>query len=150
MRAKTCPRQEIISLRSGPINIEYAGQITPTTQQNWRVIWRTRVKTWLSMFLIFMSLVKNDACACSFCNSGGGGVEDQNMAKSLTTQPFNAPSQAVLELIEPSDKVAWLSEARYSYETKLRELKHQFESKAADLREEYLSIMLQIHKLPER
>ena len=79
----------------------------------------------------------------------GGGVEDQNMTKSRT-QPFNVPSQAVLELIEPSDKVAWLSEARYSYETNLRELEHQFESKAADLREEYLSIMLQIHKLPER
>ena len=56
----------------------------------------------------------------------------------------------MLELIEPSDKVGWLSEARYSYETNLRELKHQFECKAADLREEYLSIMLQIHKLPER
>jgi hypothetical protein len=56
----------------------------------------------------------------------------------------------VLELIEPSDKVGWLSEARYSYETNLRELEHQFECKAADLREEYLSIMLQIHKLPER
>jgi hypothetical protein len=56
----------------------------------------------------------------------------------------------VPELIEPSDKVAWLSEARYSYETSLRELEHQFESKAADLREEYLSIMLQIHKLPVR
>jgi hypothetical protein len=97
-----------------------------------------------------MSVVKNDACACSFCNSGGGGVEDENMAKSRTTQPFNVPSQAVLELIEPSDKVAWLSEARYSYETNLRELEHQFESKAADLREEYLSIALQIHKLPER
>jgi len=77
------------------------------------------------------------------------GVEDQNMTKSRTP-PFNAPSQAVLELIEPSDKVAWLSEARYSYETNLRELEHQFESKAADLREEYLSIMLQIHKLPVR
>ena len=71
------------------------------------------------------------------------------MTKSRT-QPFNVPSQAVLDLIEPSDKVAWLSEARYSYETNLRELEHQFESKAADLREEYLSIMLQIHKLPER
>jgi|SRR5664279_2393242 hypothetical protein len=80
----------------------------------------------------------------------GGGVEDENMANSCTTQPFNVPSQAVLELIEPSDKVAWLSEARYSYETILRELEHQFESKAADLREEYLSIALQIHKLPER
>jgi hypothetical protein len=29
-------------------------------------------------------------------------------------------------------------------------VEHQFESKATDLREEYLSIMLQIHKLPER
>ena len=72
------------------------------------------------------------------------------MAKSPTRQTFGVPSQAVLELIESSDKVAWLSEARYSYETNLRELEHQFESKAADLREEYLSIMLQIHKLPER
>jgi hypothetical protein len=98
----------------------------------------------------FMSVVKNDACACSFCNSGGWSVEDKNMAISRTTQTCNVPSQAVLELIEPSDKVAWLSEARYSYETILRELEHQFESKAADLREEYLSIALQIHKLPER
>jgi hypothetical protein len=79
----------------------------------------------------------------------GGGVEDQNMAKSRT-QPFNVPSGTVLELIDPSDKVAWLLEARYSYETNLRELEHQFESKAAGLREKYLSIMLQIHKLPER
>jgi hypothetical protein len=101
------------------------------------------------MFFDFMSVVKNDACACSFCNSGGGGVEDQNMTKSRT-QPFDVPSQAVLELIEPSDKVEWLSQANYSFETKLRELEHQFESKAADLREDYLSVMLQIHKLPER
>ena len=92
-----------------------------------------------------MSVVKNNACACSFCNSGGGGVEDQNM-----TQPFNVPSQAVPELIEPSDKVAWLSEAGYSYETKLRELERQFESKAAELRDEYLAIVLQIHESPER
>jgi len=81
-----------------------------------------------------------------FATEEGGGVEDQNMTKSR----FNVPSQAVLELIEPSDKVEWLSEAKHSYETNLRELEHQFESKAADLREEYLSIMLQIHKLPER
>jgi hypothetical protein len=80
-----------------------------------------------------------------FATVEGEASEDQNM-----TQPFNVPSQAVPELIEPSDKVAWLSEARSSYETNLRELEHQFESKAADLREEYLSIMLQIHKLPER
>lgn len=72
------------------------------------------------------------------------------MALSRTIQSFNVPSHVVLKLLEPSDKVAWLSEVRYSYETILRELEHQFESKAADLREEYLSIALQIHKLPER
>jgi hypothetical protein len=72
------------------------------------------------------------------------------MAKSITRQPFEVPSQAVLELIEASDKVAWLSEAGYSYETKLRELERQFESKAAELRDEYLAIVLQIQESPER
>jgi hypothetical protein len=72
------------------------------------------------------------------------------MAKSGATQPFIAPTQAVPDLVEPSDKVAWLSEARHSYETNLRELEHQFETKAADLREEYLAVMLQIHELSER
>jgi hypothetical protein len=72
------------------------------------------------------------------------------MAKSLARPPFSAPSQAMLKLIEPSDKVAWLSEARYFYETKLRELEHQFESKVAELREEYLAAILQIHKSPEQ
>ncbi len=43
-----------------------------------------------------------------------------------------------------------LSEAGYSYETKLRELEHQFESKAAELRQEYLAVVLQIHESPER
>lgn len=45
----------------------------------------------------------------------------------------------MLKLIESSDKVARLSEAGYAYETKLRELEHQFESKAAELREAYLA-----------
>ena len=54
----------------------------------------------------------------------------------------------MLELIETSDKVARLSEAGYGYETRVRELEHQFE--AAELREEYLSIVLQIHESPER
>ena len=72
------------------------------------------------------------------------------MAKSLTRQTFGVSSQAVLELIDPSDKVAWLSEAGYSYETKLRELERQFESKADELRDEYLAIVLQIHESPER
>ena len=51
----------------------------------------------------------------------------------------------MLELIEVSDKVAWLSEPG-SYETKLRELERQFESKAAELRDEYLAIVLQIRR----
>jgi hypothetical protein len=72
------------------------------------------------------------------------------MAKSLTRQTFGVPPKAVLELIESSDKVAWLSEAGYSYETKLRELEHQFESKAAELRQEYLAIILQIYESPGR
>jgi hypothetical protein len=78
-------------------------------------------------------------------NEGGGGAEEQTMAKT-----FGVPSQALPDYIESSDKAAWLSEAKYSYETKLRELEHQFESKAAELRGEYLAIILQIHKLPER
>jgi hypothetical protein len=72
------------------------------------------------------------------------------MAKSLTRQTFGVPPYAVLELIDSSDEVAWLSEAGYSYETKLRELEHQFESNAAELRQEYLAIILQIYELPGR
>jgi hypothetical protein len=67
------------------------------------------------------------------------------MTKSLTRQ---SSSQAVLELIE--DKVASLSEAGYYYEMKLRELDHQFESRAAELREEYLAAVLEIHEAPDR
>ena len=62
------------------------------------------------------------------------------MSKSLTRRTFG-----VLE-----HKSARVSEAKNAYKAKLRELEQQFESKAADLREEYLSIALQIHKLPER
>ena len=72
------------------------------------------------------------------------------MGKSVTRQTFWVPPQAMLELIEASDKVAWLSEAGYSYETKLRELERQFESNAAELRDESLAIVLQIHETPER
>jgi hypothetical protein len=84
------------------------------------------------------------------CTSQEAEAPTSNMAKSLTTQTFGVPSHGVLELIETSDKVAWLSEAGYRYETSVRELEHQFESKAAELREEYLSIVLQIHESPER
>jgi hypothetical protein len=80
----------------------------------------------------------------------GCGTEEQNMARSLTSQSFGVPFQALLDNTELSDKAACLSEAKYSYETKLSELQHQFESKASELRAEYLGIILQIHKLPER
>jgi hypothetical protein len=106
-----------------------------------------------------MSVVKNDRCVCSFCNSSesgvgcssqNGGIEEQNMAKYLTRQPFDVPSQAVLQLNESSDRVAWLSAARHLYKTKRSELEHQFESKAAELHEEYLAIILQIHESLEQ
>jgi hypothetical protein len=44
-----------------------------------------------------------------------------------------------------SDKVARLSEAGYTYETKLRALEHQFEVHASDLQEEYIAEVLEIH-----
>jgi hypothetical protein len=83
------------------------------------------------------------------CTSQEAEASRSNMATSLTAG-FGVPSHGVLELIETSDKVARLSEAGYGYETRVRELEHQFESKAAELREEYLSIVLQIHESPER
>ena len=49
----------------------------------------------------------------------------------------------MLKLIESSDKVARLSEAGHAYETKLRELEHQFESKAAELREAGIAVGLE-------
>jgi hypothetical protein len=76
------------------------------------------------------------------CAARGGGIEVQNMAQS-TRQTFGVPSQGVL--IESSDTVVRLSEARYAYETRLRELEQQFEVKAAKVREEYLAAVLEIH-----
>ena len=64
------------------------------------------------------------------------------MAQS-TRQTFGVLSQGVL--IESSDKIVRLSDARYTYETRLGELKQQFEVKAAKAREEYLAALLEIH-----
>jgi hypothetical protein len=72
------------------------------------------------------------------------------MAESLVIQTFAVPSHGVPELIETSDKVARLSEAGHACEARLRELEHHFESKASELGEEYLAIVLQIHESPER
>ena len=48
-------------------------------------------------------------------------------------------------LIESSDKLVRLSEARYAYETRLWEPEQLFEVKAAKVREEYLAAVLEIH-----
>jgi hypothetical protein len=64
--------------------------------------------------------------------------------------PFSVISQVVPDFIESSDNVARLSEATYFYETKLRELEHNFESHAAELREEYLAVISQIHELEHK
>ena len=60
-----------------------------------------------------------------------------------TRQTFGVPSQGAL--IQSSDKVVRLSEAKYAYETRLWELEQQFEVKAAKVREEYLAAVLEIH-----
>ena len=64
------------------------------------------------------------------------------MAQS-TRQTFGVPSQGML--LESSDKVVRLSEARQTYEARLGELEQQFEVKAAKVREEYLAAVLEIH-----
>ena len=75
------------------------------------------------------------------CAARGAGIEVQNMAQS-TRQTFGVPSQGVL--IESSDKLVRLSEARYAYETRLWEPEQLFEVKAAKVREEYLAAVLEI------
>jgi hypothetical protein len=67
-------------------------------------------------------------------------VQDRALS---TRQTCGVPSQGVL--IEASDKVVRLSEARHAYETRLWELEQQFEVKAAKVREEYLAAVLEIH-----
>ena len=49
----------------------------------------------------------------------------QNIVQS-TRKTFGVPSQGVL--IESSDKIVRLSDARYTYETRLGELKQQFQN----------------------
>ena len=71
------------------------------------------------------------------CAARGGGIPQS------TRQTFGVPSQGVL--IESSDKVVRLSEARYACETRLWELEQQFEVRAAKVREEYLAAVLKIH-----
>ena len=51
----------------------------------------------------------------------------------------------MLGLIEISDKIARLSEAGHAFETKRRKLEHQFDVTNSELREEYLTAVLEIH-----
>ena len=46
---------------------------------------------------------------------------------------------------EISDKIARLSEAGHTFDTKRRKLEHQFEVTNSELREEYLAAVLEIH-----
>ena len=68
------------------------------------------------------------------------------MARSLIT---GGPSHGALGLIEISDKIARLSEVGDAFETKQRNLEHQFEMTNSELREEYLAAVLEIHDFPE-
>ena len=45
--------------------------------------------------------------------------------------------------------MARLSEAGHAFETKRRNLEHQFEMTNSELREEYLAAVLEIHDSPE-
>ena len=50
-------------------------------------------------------------------------------------------------LIEISDKIARLSEAGHAFETKRRKLEHQFKVTNSELREEYLTAVLEIPQI---
>jgi hypothetical protein len=93
------------------------------------------------MIFIVRDQIMTAAIAIYGLHIAGG----ENMAKSLTRQTFGEPSHRVLELNETSDQVARLSEAGYAYKTKRRELEHQFDVKASELREEYIAEVLEIH-----
>jgi hypothetical protein len=54
-----------------------------------------------------------------------------------------------MRIIEISDKIARLSEAGHAFETKRRNLEHQFEMTNSELREEYLAAVLEIHDFQE-
>src|SRR3984893_7232647 len=74
---------------------------------------------------------------------GAGHRGAKHRTNKSTRKTFGVPSQGVL--IESSDKIVRLSEARYACETRLWELEQQFEVKAAKVREEYLAAVLEIH-----
>jgi hypothetical protein len=70
-------------------------------------------------------------------DSGDSGMgctsQEAEGVEELTASLWRAVTRRA-EAYETSDKVARLSKAGYGYETRVRELEHQFESKAAELR----------------
>jgi hypothetical protein len=66
------------------------------------------------------------------------------MAKSLTKPVFWVPSTEVLERID--DKASALQASSYRFSARMRELEAQFETKAAELRAEYLAEAEVIHQ----
>jgi hypothetical protein len=66
------------------------------------------------------------------------------MAKGLTRPTFGLPSAAAVERISTAQQVTRLHAAHYRYETLMGDLETQFESKASELRESYISEILEI------
>lgn len=58
---------------------------------------------------------------------------------------FGVPSIEVAERIDNSDKVAALNAAAYRCNARLRELEHQFEAKASEVRQAYLDEVATAH-----
>jgi hypothetical protein len=68
------------------------------------------------------------------------------MNKQLTKQAFGVPSIETAGRIDNSDKCAALDAAHYRLSSRMRELEGQFEAKASELREAYLSEVASIHQ----
>ena len=61
------------------------------------------------------------------------------MAKQLSKQIFGVPSLETANRIDASDICAALGAAHYRLASRMRELEHQFEAKATELRQAYLN-----------
>lgn len=69
------------------------------------------------------------------------------MAKVIQVKQtaFGVPSIEVARRIDNSDTIAALDAANYRYSARMRELEHQFEAKASELREAYLDEVVAAH-----
>jgi hypothetical protein len=99
------------------------------------------------MFLIFMFVIKHNGRAVRSATTARLRSKRRRASRCKTWHNPQDKRSACRHgvLIESSDKVVRLSEARYAYETRLWELEQQFEVKAAKVCEEYLAALLEIH-----